>query len=94
MNAHYKEILIEIQIVFTVGILATPPEKEVKKNGELRLKKLGIIESDIELLENEIDSMENVATHDSFCTSWRTYYCVILSYSTLRLSPCRAIRCT
>jgi cob(I)alamin adenosyltransferase len=38
MNAHYKEILIEIQDrLFTVGaILATPPEKEVKKNGELR----------------------------------------------------------
>jgi cob(I)alamin adenosyltransferase len=30
----------------------------VKKNGELRLKKLGILESDIELLENEIDAME------------------------------------
>ncbi|MFM2369075.1 MAG: hypothetical protein RL619_1375 [Bacteroidota bacterium] len=60
MNSHYKEILIEIQDrLFTVGaILATPPEKEVMKNGELRLKKLGIIESDIELLENEIDAME------------------------------------
>jgi cob(I)alamin adenosyltransferase len=32
MNAHYKEILIEIQDrLFTVAILATPPEKEVKK---------------------------------------------------------------
>ena len=61
MNPHYKNILIEIQDrLFTVGaILATPPEKEVKKNGELRLKKLGITESDIELLENEIDTMEN-----------------------------------
>jgi len=60
MNTHYKEILIEIQDrLFTVGaILATPPEKEVMKNGELRLKKLGIVESDIELLENEIDAME------------------------------------
>ena len=60
MNTHYKEILIEIQDrLFTVGaILATPAEKEVMKNGELRLKKLGIIESDIELLENEIDAME------------------------------------
>jgi cob(I)alamin adenosyltransferase len=58
--SHYKKILIEIQDrLFTVGaILATPPEKEVKKNGELRLKKLGIVESDIELLENEIDIME------------------------------------
>ncbi len=60
MNSHYKEILIEIQDrLFTVGaILATPPEKEVMKNGELRLKNLGIVESDIELLEKEIDTME------------------------------------
>jgi cob(I)alamin adenosyltransferase len=57
---HYKKILIEIQDrLFTVGaILATPPEKEVKKNGELRLQNLGIIDSDIRLLENEIDTME------------------------------------
>ncbi len=60
INQHYKDILIEIQDrLFTVGaILATPPEKEVMKNGELRLQKLGIIETDIELLENEIDAME------------------------------------
>jgi cob(I)alamin adenosyltransferase len=51
MNTHYKEILAEIQDrLFTIGaILATPPEKEVKKNGELRLQKLGIVESDVEL---------------------------------------------
>ena len=61
MNQHFKDILIEIQDrLFTVGaILATPPEKEVMKNGELRLQKLGIVESDIELLEKEIDDMEN-----------------------------------
>jgi len=61
INAHYKDILIEIQDrLFTVGaILATPPEKEVKKNGELRLKNLGIIDSDIEFLETEIDIMED-----------------------------------
>lgn len=60
IETHHKEILIEIQDrLFTIGaILATPPEKEVKKNGELRLKKLGIIDSDIELLENEMDAME------------------------------------
>jgi cob(I)alamin adenosyltransferase len=60
MDAHYKGILIEIQDrLFTVGaILATPPEKETLKNGQPRLKNLGIIASDIELLENEIDSME------------------------------------
>lgn len=61
MNAHYKEILVEIQDrLFTVGaILATPVEKELLKNGEKRLKNLGLIESDIELLENEIDAMED-----------------------------------
>lgn len=61
INQHYKDILIEIQDrLFTVGaILATPPEKEILKNGQPRLQKLGIIESDIELLENEIDTMED-----------------------------------
>ena len=60
IDAHYKTILIEIQDrLFTIGaILATPPEKEVMKNGELRLQKLGIIDADIELLENEMDSMD------------------------------------
>lgn len=60
INVHYKNILIEIQDrLFTVGaILATPVEKEVLKNGELRLKNLGIVPTDIELLENEIDAME------------------------------------
>lgn len=60
INDHYKDILIEIQDrLFTIGaILATPPEKEVMKNGELRLKKLGITETDIDLLEKEIDTME------------------------------------
>ena len=59
-NQHYKDVLIEIQDrLFTVGaILATPPEKEVLKNGEKRLQNLGIAESDIELLEKEIDTME------------------------------------
>jgi cob(I)alamin adenosyltransferase len=60
-NQHYKDILIEIQDrLFTVGaILATPPEKEIMKNGEKRLQNLGIVESDIELLEKEIDTMED-----------------------------------
>ncbi len=60
IDEHYKTILIEIQDrLFTVGaILATPPEKELMKNGELRLKNLGIIEADIEFLEKEIDLME------------------------------------
>jgi cob(I)alamin adenosyltransferase len=60
INSHYKEVLIEVQDrLFTVGaILATPPEKETLKSGEKRLKNLGIIESDIEFLEQEIDKME------------------------------------
>ncbi|MGL2964850.1 cob(I)yrinic acid a,c-diamide adenosyltransferase [Flavobacterium sp. RSB2_4_14] len=60
INTLYKNVLIEVQDrLFTVGaILATPPEKEVKKNGEKRLKNLGILETDIEFLENEIDTME------------------------------------
>ena len=61
INQHFKDILIEIQDrLFTVGaILATPPEKEVLKNGQKRFQNLGIIESDIELLEKEIDTMED-----------------------------------
>ena len=61
INQHFKDILVEIQDrLFTVGaILATPPENEVLKNGQKRLQNLGIIESDIELLEKEIDSMED-----------------------------------
>jgi cob(I)alamin adenosyltransferase len=60
INPIYKNVLIEVQDrLFTVGaILATPPEKETLKNGEKRLQNLGIIESDIEFLENQIDAME------------------------------------
>ncbi len=60
INPHYKDVLIEIQDrLFTVGaILATPPEKETLKSGEKRLQNLGIKESDIEFLEQEIDKME------------------------------------
>lgn len=56
----YKSVLEHIQDrLFTVGaLLATPPEKEVLKNGERRLKNLGISENDIFRLENEIDRME------------------------------------
>ena len=60
MSDLYKNVLIEVQDrLFTVGaILATPPEKETMKNGQPRLQNLGIVESDIEFLENEIDIME------------------------------------
>ena len=61
INVLYKNVLIEVQDrLFTVGaILATPPEKETLKNGQPRLQNLGIIESDITFLENEIDTMED-----------------------------------
>ncbi len=60
INVLYINVLIEVQDrLFTVGaILATPPEKETLKNGQPRLQNLGIVESDIEFLENEIDTME------------------------------------
>jgi cob(I)alamin adenosyltransferase len=60
INNSYKEVLIEVQDrLFTVGaILATPPEKEKLKNGQARLQNLGIIPSDVEYLENQIDQME------------------------------------
>ena len=65
INSHYKDVLIEVQDrLFTVGaILATPPEKETLKNGEKRLQNLGIQESDIEYLENQIDFMEESLPH-------------------------------
>lgn len=60
MNSHYKDVLVEIQDrLFTIGaILATPEEKATLKNGEPRLKKLGITENDVQLLEHEIDKMD------------------------------------
>ncbi|MBK0370065.1 cob(I)yrinic acid a,c-diamide adenosyltransferase [Flavobacterium agrisoli] len=60
IHSSYKTALIEIQDrLFTIGaILATPAEKEVLKNGQLRLQGLGILNSDIEFLEKQIDSME------------------------------------
>ena len=60
INPNYKTVLIEVQDrLFTVGaILATPPEKQTLKNGQPRLQNLGIQETDIEYLENEIDKLE------------------------------------
>jgi cob(I)alamin adenosyltransferase len=53
-------VLIEIQDrLFTVGaILATPPEKEVLKNGQPRLNINRISEEDIAFLESKIDIMD------------------------------------
>ncbi len=60
INPYYKTVLAEIQDrLFTVGaILATPPDKETLKNGQPRLQNLGLVQTDIEFLENEIDTME------------------------------------
>ena len=60
IDTHYKTVLAEIQDrLFTVGaILATPPEKETLKNGQPRLQNLGLVTSDIDFLETEIDKME------------------------------------
>lgn len=60
ISADYKKILERIQDrLFTVGaILATPPSKELLKNGKERLNISKISNTDIELLENEIDTME------------------------------------
>jgi len=60
INVLYKNVLVEVQDrLFTVGaILATPPEKEVLKNGQPRLNINRIADSDITFLENEIDQMD------------------------------------
>lgn len=60
MDAHSKKMLTLIQDkLFTVGaILATDPEKALLKNGKERLNIPKIEESDIELLEKEMDAME------------------------------------
>ncbi|WP_396179440.1 cob(I)yrinic acid a,c-diamide adenosyltransferase [Flavobacterium sp.] len=60
INFIYKNNLAEIQNkLFTVGaILATPPDKEVLKNGKERLNIPKIGEKEIEFLENAIDFME------------------------------------
>ena len=60
MNPAYKQILERIQDrLVTIGaILATPPEKEVLKNGKERLNIPKVSNTDIELLEKEIDTME------------------------------------
>lgn len=57
---HYKDLLIKIQDrLFTVGaILATDPEKATLKNGKERLNIPKISESDINLLEQEMDTMD------------------------------------
>ena len=60
IDQRYKDTLISIQDrLFTVGaILATDPEKATLKNGKERLNIPKINEADINVLEQEIDSMD------------------------------------
>jgi cob(I)alamin adenosyltransferase len=60
ISENLKDILLDIQDkLFVAGaILATPPEKELLKNGTPRLNIQRIEEKDIELLENQIDELE------------------------------------
>jgi len=62
MNAHYKSVLTTIQNnLFTLGaMLATDPEKAVLKSGKDRLDIECIEETDIQLLEQEMDTMDAV----------------------------------
>ena len=59
MNSHYKSCLTEIQDkLFTLGaILATDPDKAILKSGKERLNIPKIETQDIQLLEQEIDTM-------------------------------------
>ncbi len=58
-DPHTKEILMKIQHeLFTLGsMLATPPEKEILKNGKERLNIPKISSASVALLEQEIDFM-------------------------------------
>lgn len=62
IDTHSQEILTIIQSkLFTVGaILATDPNKAILKNGEKRLNISKIDQTDINLLEKEIDTMNEL----------------------------------
>jgi len=61
IDQKYRDVLMKIQDrLFTVGaILATDPEKAILKSGKERLNIPKISESDIELLEKEMDTMNS-----------------------------------
>ncbi len=61
IDSHSKDILVHIQDrLLTLGaILATPPEKKTLKSGKERLNIPKIATENIQLLENEIDTMNN-----------------------------------
>lgn len=60
INQDLKDVLLVIQDkLFVAGaILATPPEKELLKNGSPRLNIKRIEETDVTFLENQIDKLE------------------------------------
>lgn len=69
INQHYKNILIQIQEkLFTIGaILATDPKKARLKSGKQRLNIPKISNNDIEILEQEMDTMnESLPTMTNF----------------------------
>ena len=61
IDEHYKKVLMTVQDkLFTLGaILATDPEKAILKSGKERLNIPKIKNSDIELLETEMDHMND-----------------------------------
>ena len=60
LDAHDKNLLISIQDhLFTIGaVLATDPEKAVLKSGKSRLNIPKVAERDIQVLEQEMDTMD------------------------------------
>ncbi len=60
IDSHTQKILLDIQHkLFTLGaMLATPPEKEVLKNGKERLNISKVDAAAIAVLETEIDKMD------------------------------------
>ena len=62
IDSHTSTILLKIQheLFISGSMLATPPEKRVLKSGKERLNIAKITEQSIELLENEIDSMNKL----------------------------------
>lgn len=60
ISSRHQDFLLEIQNnLFVVGaFLATPPESQIKKNGENRLKIDNINEETLKELEDEIDALE------------------------------------
>ena len=89
-DEHTKDILKEIQDrLFTIGSeLACDPGKETKVSIP------DLHESDVEVLEKEMDKMDaGVACHEAFYFARRPTFSIIYSYRTLRLQACRKMLC-